>query len=130
MVSTIIAKDSAGAGSGSAGPDVLGAFLDARGTGTQFGFNLIGIVDGSTGFNSTTDLKGTAAQPLNPLFATTTPANNGGPTLTLALQSTSPARGHGSNPANLVDDQRGPGFRALDKRKGRHRGRPVHGGIR
>ena len=47
---------------------------------------------------------------IDPLFATTTPANNGGPTQTLALSSKSPALGKGSNPDNLPDDQRGPGY--------------------
>jgi hypothetical protein len=112
VVSTILAKDSVGvgAGTGASGPDVLGAFVDAPGTPTQVGFNLIGIVEGSSGFSSPTDLRGTAAHPLDPLFATTTPANNGGPTLTLALQLGSPAASRGANPDNLPTDQRGPGF--------------------
>jgi hypothetical protein len=37
-------------------------------------------------------------------------ANNGGPTLTHALQSGSPAVGQGSNPLNLTSDQRTTGF--------------------
>lgn len=37
-------------------------------------------------------------------------ASNGGPTRTHALGNASPALDHGSNPRNLVTDQRGPGF--------------------
>ena len=37
-------------------------------------------------------------------------ANNGGPTRTQALGNASPALDRGSNPRNLVTDQRGPGF--------------------
>ena len=37
-------------------------------------------------------------------------ANNGGPTLTHLPQSNSPCINTGTNPNNLVNDQRGPGF--------------------
>ncbi len=110
VVSTIIAQDTVAAGSASAGQDVLGAFVDAKGTPTKVGFNLIGIVDGSTGFTSPTDHRGTLARPLDARFATTTPVNNGGPTLTLALTPRSPAIAFGANPDNLITDQRGAGF--------------------
>src|SRR5262249_10321320 len=57
------------------------------------------------------DLVGGNGNPvIDPRFATTTPVNNGGPTPTLALQISSPALRRGSNPANLPNDQRGPGF--------------------
>jgi hypothetical protein len=46
----------------------------------------------------------------DPLFDPAGLANNGGPTQTIALQSTSPLLNVGSNPANLTTDQRGPGF--------------------
>jgi hypothetical protein len=44
----------------------------------------------------------------NPLLAPL--SNNGGPTLTHALPSESPAVGQGSNPLNLASDQRATGF--------------------
>jgi CSLREA domain-containing protein len=50
------------------------------------------------------NLCGVAAPGLDPLAA------NGGPTLTMALQPTSPAIDMGSNPGGLNTDQRGPGF--------------------
>jgi hypothetical protein len=37
-------------------------------------------------------------------------ADNGGPTLTHAIEEDSPARNAGSNPGELLYDQRGPGF--------------------
>ncbi|HEX6648677.1 MAG TPA: choice-of-anchor Q domain-containing protein, partial [Pyrinomonadaceae bacterium] len=41
---------------------------DVSGTFTSEGYNLIGVQDGSTGFTSATDLKGTVAAPLDPKF--------------------------------------------------------------
>jgi predicted outer membrane repeat protein len=64
------------------GPDVSGAF-------TSGGHNLIGIVDGSTGFTTGQDRTGTGTIPLNPLLGT--PASNGGPTQTIAPFTGSPA---------------------------------------
>ncbi len=43
----------------------------------------------------------------DPLLATAGLQNNGGPTLTIALQATSPAIGKGANPQGLLTDQRG-----------------------
>ncbi|HSB28331.1 MAG TPA: hypothetical protein VLE19_10770, partial [Pyrinomonadaceae bacterium] len=54
---TIIAKNNFGPSSGS----------DISGTFTSAGFNLVGVEDGSTGFNGA-DQKGTAAAPLDPKF--------------------------------------------------------------
>jgi hypothetical protein len=53
---------------------------------------------------------GNLAAGTDPLFvggATPTLANNGGPTQTIALQSGSPLKNAGSNPAGLTGDQRG-----------------------
>ncbi len=101
---------------GGAGPDVAGLFDDLGG-------NLIGILDGSTGFTTST-LVGTGASPINPLLGPL--ADNGGPTDTLALLAGSPALNAGipaNIPADTFDldgnsnttepipfDQRGPGF--------------------
>ena len=74
---------------------------------TSGGNNLIGNGDTATGFTNGVngDIVGTTAAPidpgLNPL------ADNGGTTLTHALQSNSVAIDTGSNPNNLTTDQRG-----------------------
>ena len=75
------------------------------------GHNLIGITDGSSGWVAN-DLIGTAADPRPAGLATTTPANNGGPTDTHALLSSSQARDAGDDavlaaPFGLTTDQRG-----------------------
>jgi Right handed beta helix region len=57
-----------------------------------------------------TDAGGNLAAGTDPLFvggATPTLANNGGPRQTIAIQSTSPLRNVGSNPAALTGDERG-----------------------
>jgi hypothetical protein len=107
---SIIALNYASAG----GPDLEGAF-------TTLGHNLIGMNDGSTGFtpgtgNPNGDLVGTGSSPIDPRLGLL--ADNGGPTLTLILQSDSPARDAGDNSAitnppftgSPFTDQRGPGF--------------------
>ncbi len=58
LKSSVVAKNNLSA---FAGADVFGAF-------TSEGFNLIGVEDGSTGFTSATDVKGTIAAPLDPKF--------------------------------------------------------------
>lgn len=91
-------------GLGGAGPDLFGPFLSA-------GHNLIGIIDGGTGFTPGTngDLAGTLANPLDPRLGPL--ANNGGPTQTHALLAGSPAIDRGGNgaldPIGLTTDQRG-----------------------
>ena len=110
MVSTIIAMNAAG--TAASGPDIFGLFVDG-GTGPSLGHNLIGDGTGGTGLTSgvNNDQVGGNGHPvIDPLFATTTPANNGGPTQTLALLSKSPALSKGSNPDSLPYDQRGPGY--------------------
>jgi predicted outer membrane repeat protein len=89
--STIVADDTAVTDA-----DVFGAF-------TSLGHNLIGQTDGSTGWIAS-DLTGTSASPLDPMFGDF--GNFGGPTQTLSLLSGSPAIGHG-DPAGPATDQRG-----------------------
>ena len=126
VVSTIIAMNVSyltAFGPSATGPDIVGLFVDG-GTGPSLGHNLIGDGTGGIGFTSgaNNDQVGGNGHPvIDPLFATTTPANNGGPTQTLALSSKSPALGKGSNPDNLPDDQRGTWLPAHDRRLDRHR---------
>jgi hypothetical protein len=110
--STLIAQNYGGKSDGAAGPDVWGAFVSQ-------GFNLVGKKDGSTGFTSATDKKGTIASPLNPGFDPKGLRSNGGPTQTVALTATSAALDRGSSAGLtgvLTTDQRGAGFpRRVDK---------------
>ena len=76
---------------------------------TSNGHNLIGIINGSSGWVAS-DLTGTAAQPLDPKLDTL--KNNGGPAPTLALLPTSKAIDGGDDsvlgsPLNLTSDERG-----------------------
>jgi fibronectin-binding autotransporter adhesin len=89
--STIVADNTA-----ATGPDASGTF-------TSGGHNLIGQTDGSSGWVAS-DLTGTTASPLDPLFGDF--GNFGGSTNTLQLLSGSPAIGHG-DPAGPATDQRG-----------------------
>ena len=101
--STIVANNSA-FNPGAPSPDVSGPF-------TSQGFNLIGKIDGSTGFPASTDQTGTIASPLDPMLGTL--QNNGGPTQTIALLPGSPAIDKGTSASligQLTLDQRGPGF--------------------
>jgi hypothetical protein len=96
LTNTIVAGNTA---SGS-GPDALGTFA-------SLGNNLIGETDGSSGWVGS-DLKGTIAQPLNPLLAPL--GDYGGPTQTMALLPGSPAIDAGNNhliPAGVTTDHRG-----------------------
>ena len=92
---TIVAANSAAA----SGPDALGPV-------DSLGYNLVGVIDGSSGWAS--DLIGTAAQPLGPLLAPL--GNYGGPTQPMALLPGSPAIDAGSDAliaAGIATDQRG-----------------------
>jgi hypothetical protein len=79
------------------GPDISGSF-------TSQGFNLIGKKDGGTGFTASTDQAGTVAAPLDPLLGPL--QDNGGPTKTQALLSSSKAIDKGDS-SNSSTDQRG-----------------------
>ncbi len=85
--------------------------LDVSGSFTSPGGNLIGKVGAATGFTGPSDQVGTVASPINPLLGVL--ANNGGPTLTMALQIGSPAINAGNNSlaGGLATDQRGYGPR-------------------
>jgi CSLREA domain-containing protein len=85
------------------GPDVFGVFVSA-------GFNLIGKTDGSTGFTAVSDLKGTAASPLDPRLDSNIYKSNGGLTPSIALLADSPAIDRGTSAGlggPLATDQRG-----------------------
>ena len=94
--SSIIALNTA-----STGPDFTG------GVGLQsIGYNIIGNNADAVISSQPTDQIGTPAAPIDPLLGPL--ANNGGPTLTHALQAGSPAIDHG-DPAAPPQDQRGYG---------------------
>ena len=80
------------------GPDVYGAF-------SSLGHNLIGATNDSSGFTASGDLAGSKTSPLDPRLAPL--ADNGGPTLTMALLPGSPAIDAGGNLAAPPTDQRG-----------------------
>lgn len=86
-------------------PDISGAFV-------SLGTNLFGIYDGSTASGiDPTDLSGTQATPLDAMLQPL--ADNGGPTLTMAIPIDSPAVNAGNDaiiPAGVIYDQRGPFF--------------------
>jgi len=91
---TLIARNEAPG----AGRDVYGAF-------DSLGHNLIGIVDGGTGFGSNADLLGVIGAPLDPRLGEL--RGNGGKTLTHALLAGSPAIDAGDNAGASALDQRG-----------------------
>ncbi len=92
---TIIAQNNAPSG----GPDGLGDFVSN-------GFNLIGTNANNTGFTNGTndDIVGTNGTLINPLLNSL--ADNGGPTQTHELQSTSPAIDKGNSSFGVISDQR------------------------
>jgi hypothetical protein len=79
-------------------PDVAGAFQ-------SLGDNLIGATNGSSGFSAPGDLVGSTNLLLNPKLGPL--ADNGGPTLTMALLPGSPAIDAGSAVGGPATDQRG-----------------------
>ena len=79
-------------------PDVAGAFQSQ-------GHNLIGVTNGSSGFSAPGDLVGSTNLLLNPKLGPL--ADNGGPTLTMALLPGSPAIDAGSAVGSPPTDQRG-----------------------
>jgi predicted outer membrane repeat protein len=80
------------------GQDVSGQFVSD-------GHNLIGVVNGSTGFGAAGDQLGSVGDPLDPRLGPL--QNNGGPTQTHALLAGSPAIDHGDNSGAPATDQRG-----------------------
>jgi hypothetical protein len=87
-----------------AGNSAATAGTDASGSFSSLGYNLIGITDGSSGWGGS-DLTGTAGSPLDPGLGPL--SDNGGPTQTMALQDSSPARGAGDPGLLGTTDQRG-----------------------
>jgi uncharacterized repeat protein (TIGR03803 family) len=71
------------------------------------GHNLIGDGTGSSGFTASGDQVGTSSKPIDPMFLSSAPQDNGGPTLTLALASNSPAVSAGDATNAPASDQRG-----------------------
>ena len=95
LANTIVSGNAA-----ATGPDVDGAAV------TSQGHNLVGIADGSSGWDGGTDLTGTAAVPLDAKLAPL--GDYGGPTQTMALLPGSAAIAAGLGQSNLTTDQRGP----------------------
>jgi hypothetical protein len=86
---------------------------DVRGAFSSQGFNIVGAIDGSSGFTASTDQTGTTSARLDPQLNTSGPQNNGGPTNTIMPLTGSPAIDKGSSAGLtgvLLTDQRGPGF--------------------
>jgi len=77
---------------------------DCQGAFTSAGFNLIGAINGSTGWGALGDQLGTTNSLLNPLLGPL--QDNGGPTLTLAPMPGSPVIDQG-NGSGVLTDQRG-----------------------
>ncbi len=94
------------------GADIGGGDLDPDNSNgyNSNGNNLIGNGDGAIGFTDgiNGDIVGTTDNPIDPRLGTL--QDNGGNTFTQALLEGSPAIDAGSNPNNLVTDQRGEGF--------------------
>jgi len=74
---------------------------------SDFGYNLIGISNPGLGLTESTNITGTLASPVDPKLGPL--QNNGGPTLTHALLTGSPAidAGNPSSLFHLTEDQRG-----------------------
>jgi predicted outer membrane repeat protein len=106
LASTIVASNTAT----SLGPDIR----SAAGYVVDSGCNLVGNASGWTGAdtsgppNANGSYVGTSAEPIDPELKPL--ADNGGLTDTCALRWGSLAVDHGSNPLNLVTDQRGAGY--------------------
>lgn len=85
---------------------------DVRGTFISGGYNLIGQIDGGDGFTGPGDQIGAIASPLDPQFDPAGLSDNGGSTLTISLQASSPALDAGdpafAGPPDF--DQRGDGY--------------------
>jgi len=84
---------------------ISGAAVDVSGTFDSQGHNLIGAVNGATGFGAPGDLLGSKDDPLDPLLGEL--RNNGGKTQTYALLAGSKAIDAGDNAGAPTFDQRG-----------------------
>lgn len=105
--STIIAKNSVQQLDDLSAPETADPDVSSNSQIASLNFNLIGDVGSATGFSGSDDQVGTSS-PIDPLFVTTTVADNGGPTKTLALQSPlSPAIGAANAGLAPTTDQRG-----------------------
>jgi len=115
--SVILAKNDATSGSPAVttGPDLFGDDTGTLADVLELD-SIIGVAD-SAGFTfatgSTGNQNGTLSSPFDPgldvVGGAVNLTNNGGPTETIALVSTSKAINEGSNPLGLTYDQRGPG---------------------
>jgi hypothetical protein len=98
-----------------AGNQATDQAADVKGAVLSLGHNLVGQVDGSTGWQAS-DLTGTSASPLDPRLGPL--QDNGGPTLTQAPFADSPAVDNGDPILYRSVDQRGT-FRSFDGLVGR-----------
>ncbi|MFO0915159.1 MAG: right-handed parallel beta-helix repeat-containing protein [Pirellulales bacterium] len=107
--SVVAANSSQGAASDVLFPELQGRSLTRNLIGTNAGTTLnpapLGHPDAKGNYI------GTAVAPIDPRLRPL--ANNGGPTQTMAPYATSPLVDAGSNPQNLLNDQRGIGFKRV-----------------
>ncbi len=87
-----------------AGNTGSGVNADCYGTFGSLGFNLIGAINGSTGWGGLGDQIGTSGSPINPLLGPL--QDNGGPTPTMVPTSLSPVIDQGKS-FGVTTDQRG-----------------------
>jgi hypothetical protein len=104
IVNSIIATNTSDSG---LAPDVFGVVI-------SLGHNLIGIIDGSSGWVNS-DLLGAANAPLDPLLNPL--GDYGGPTLSMTLQAGSPALQAG-DPSQVDGDTDQRGFARIDPTTG------------
>jgi hypothetical protein len=83
----------------------VGQGADTSGNFVSLGGNLIGVTNGGTGFTAPGDLTGSSSAPIDPQIGPL--ADNGGPTLTMALMPGSPAINAGRASGGSSTDQRG-----------------------
>jgi hypothetical protein len=105
LADTIVALDTASTAAN--GNDVWGSFV-------SLGYNLLGNGTGSSGFGAAGDQVGSTAFPVNPLFTSSSPISNGGPTPTLALLN--PGGSAQGSPAVNAGDPNFNGTGAVDQR--------------
>jgi predicted outer membrane repeat protein len=84
--------------------------FDVKGRVLSLGFNLVGIGEGSENSFGQSDYVGTAANPKDPGLDSNGLTNNGGPTQTIKVLTTSVAYQHGDPNLAGTTDQRGIGY--------------------